>query len=98
MVRRRALNLKFVSPLLVIIPLVLAHPHDEPSQADMDMAMPKTTSTGMVVAAMSSTAVTSPTSTVPVTYFTHSEYSGLMLAHIGLMTVAWFFLLPVGEI
>ncbi|KAL8697500.1 MAG: hypothetical protein Q9224_002282 [Gallowayella concinna] len=40
----------------------------------------------------SSPASTSP---VPSSYFTHSAYSGLMVAHIGLMTVAWFFILPI---
>ncbi|KAL9013522.1 MAG: hypothetical protein Q9173_001781 [Seirophora scorigena] len=29
------------------------------------------------------------------TYFTHSGYSGLLLAHIGLMIVAWVFVLPI---
>ncbi|KAL8774978.1 MAG: hypothetical protein Q9209_000457 [Squamulea sp. 1 TL-2023] len=41
----------------------------------------------------------SPTSgdSVPVssTYFTYSGYSSLILAHIGLMTIAWFFVLPI---
>ncbi|KAL8713959.1 MAG: hypothetical protein Q9220_002105 [cf. Caloplaca sp. 1 TL-2023] len=37
------------------------------------------------------------TTSVPGTmsYFTHSGYSGLILAHIALMTVAWFFVLPI---
>ncbi|KAL8975620.1 MAG: hypothetical protein Q9197_000170 [Variospora fuerteventurae] len=35
---------------------------------------------------------------ISLTYFTHSGYSGLMLAHIGLMTVAWFFVLPIWQI
>ncbi|KAL8732147.1 MAG: hypothetical protein Q9166_002894 [cf. Caloplaca sp. 2 TL-2023] len=35
---------------------------------------------------------------VPPTYFTHSAYSGLMLAHIGFMTIAWFFVLPISVV
>lgn len=32
----------------------------------------------------------------PSSYFSYAPYSGLMLAHILLMTIAWFFILPVG--
>jgi hypothetical protein len=33
----------------------------------------------------------------PVSYFQHGEYSGLIVSHILLMTVAWVFVLPVGR-
>lgn len=33
---------------------------------------------------------------VPHTYFTYPDYSGLMIAHIVLMTVGWLFVLPIG--
>lgn len=36
-------------------------------------------------------------STSPGNYFTYPEYGGLILAHILLMTIAWFFVLPIGE-
>lgn len=36
------------------------------------------------------------TSSVPDSYFTYSDYSGLMMAHIILMTVGWLFVLPIG--
>lgn len=39
--------------------------------------------------------VSSPAS--PSSYFSYAPHSGLMLAHILLMTLAWFFVLPVGE-
>ncbi|KAL9603672.1 MAG: hypothetical protein Q9219_000991 [cf. Caloplaca sp. 3 TL-2023] len=32
------------------------------------------------------------------TYFTHPGSSGLLLAHIGLMTVAWLFILPIAVV
>jgi hypothetical protein len=32
----------------------------------------------------------------PPNYFRHSEHSGLMLAHIVLMSVGWIFILPLG--
>ena len=31
-------------------------------------------------------------------YFAYPEYGGIMMAHIGLMTVAWLFVLPIGEL
>ncbi|KAI4187124.1 MAG: hypothetical protein L6R41_003030 [Letrouitia leprolyta] len=34
---------------------------------------------------------------VPETYFTYSGLSSLMLAHVGLMLAAWFFVLPIGS-
>ena len=33
----------------------------------------------------------------PQSYFAYPYHSGLMLAHIMLMTVAWFFVLPISE-
>ena len=30
-------------------------------------------------------------------YFSYTQASGLMLAHIVVMTVAWFFILPIGK-
>lgn len=38
----------------------------------------------------------SPQDNYPPTYFSHPGYAGLMYAHIGLMVVAWVFVLPVG--
>ena len=33
----------------------------------------------------------------PPTYFSLADHAGLMYAHIGLMTLAWVFILPVGK-
>lgn len=30
-------------------------------------------------------------------YFSYPHFGGLMLAHIALMTIAWFFVLPIGK-
>jgi hypothetical protein len=39
-----------------------------------------------------------PTSTEEVTYYAGlSSHAGLMMAHIGLMVLAWFFVLPLGK-
>jgi hypothetical protein len=34
----------------------------------------------------------------PPTYFTLAEHAGVMYAHIGLMVIAWVFVLPTGEL
>lgn len=33
----------------------------------------------------------------PPTYFAHSDHVGVICTHIALMTLAWVFILPVGE-
>ncbi len=38
-----------------------------------------------------------PQDEYPPTYFAHAPHAGLMYAHIGLMVVAWVFVLPVGK-
>lgn len=35
--------------------------------------------------------------TLPSSYFTYGEHSGLLLVHILVMLVAWFVILPLGE-
>ena len=35
---------------------------------------------------------------LPQSYFAHPEGSGLLTAHIVLMVIAWFFILPIGKI
>lgn len=34
----------------------------------------------------------------PQTYFQYGEHTGVMVAHIVLMTLAWVFILPIGEL
>ena len=39
-----------------------------------------------------------PAESWPMSYFSHGEHSGSMIAHIALMILAWCFILPTGEI
>jgi len=75
--------------LLSNLPTAIAHGHDENTSMDMDGA------------AHTSPAFSSPTSigvTKPLgSYFQYGEHSGLMVAHILLMTLGWVFVLPVGR-
>lgn len=73
--------------LLGALPLALAH-EDESDEGGANLAhLTSTTS----VAALNSSTVEQQS------YFAYSSHGGLMLAHIGLMIVAWFFVLPIGD-
>ena len=78
--------------LLGAVPLALAHGDEsnESGMGGMGAKMAQLTSTSSVAALNSSTVDQQ-------SYFTYQKHGGLMLAHIALMIVAWFFVLPIGE-
>lgn len=67
----------------LLLPLADAHGGDEAMNMDMSMPAP-------------ARPVVNETVYDP-NYFFHPEHRGLMYAHIALMTLAWVFVLPVGE-
>lgn len=72
--------------LLGLASIAVAHGHDEDMNMDMgdsSIARPTITSAANVVA--------------PSSYFRYGEHSGLMIAHIFLMVIAWVFVLPIGR-
>ena len=76
--------------LLGFISSAVAHGHEETGDMNMDMG------------GMSSTRPTVPTAAggamaEPASYFQLKEHTGLMFAHIFLMTIGWVFVLPIGE-
>ncbi len=73
--------------LLVLIPAALAHGHDGDGTMDM--------SVGMDQADVSHPTISNSTEIGLPSYFRLSEYSGLILAHIVLMSAAWIFILPL---
>jgi hypothetical protein len=74
-----------VAALLGLASVAVAHGHDE----DMDMKMGEPS--------MARPTITfGANATVPQTYFRYGEHSGLMMAHIFFMTIAWIFVLPIG--
>ncbi|KAL8739246.1 MAG: hypothetical protein Q9181_000137 [Wetmoreana brouardii] len=81
--------------LLAILPLTLSHEHGGHGQGGMDMGPSMTASTSTAALPMNTVTVPASSKLVLPTYFSHPDYSGLLLAHIGLMTVAWFFILPI---
>lgn len=68
--------------LLALLPLALAHG----DEMDMDMNMDAT----------APVATSEASGDAPLNYFRLTEHSGLMLAHIVIMTISWVFVLPIG--
>jgi len=78
--------------LLSLLPLAIAHGHDGDGETAMDMSMGEAFVPRPTIHANLTPDVSGPPS-----YFQYGEHSGLMVAHIVLMTIAWVFVLPVGE-
>lgn len=87
MVHTSSLRLIGATLLLATTSVVLAHSHDDHAGGTADLG-PASSSTS--AASMNSSSVS------PQSYFTYPA-SGLMLGHIVVMTIAWFFVLPVGK-
>ena len=95
MVHTRSLTVVAALLLLAVLPLSLAHNHESNAGEPIGMGAPEVShldhSTETVSAANMSSSTTSPQS-----FFALHEFGSLMLAHIVLMTIAWFFILPIG--
>ena len=83
-------SLRFIGAtlLLAITSVVLAHGHDDHAG--------ETTDLGLTPSSMSAVSM-NLTSASPQSYFTYPALGGLVLGHIVLMTVAWFFVLPISK-
>ena len=88
MVHTSSLKLIGATLLLATISIVLAHGHDDHPSEMAD--------TGSVPSSLSIATINS-SSVSPQSYFTYPGLNGLMLGHIVLMTVAWFFILPISK-
>lgn len=75
--------------LLGFVSSAVAHGHDE--HGDMNMDMGGMSSSRPTIATASNSTMAEPTS-----YFQLTEHTGLMFAHIVLMTIGWVFVLPIG--
>ena len=79
---------------LLILPLVAAHGDEAPADhLGMDAGGAQSAHDAHSAMQMASLGEYN----VEPSYWRHSEYSGLMLAHVLLMVVSWVFVLPVGE-
>lgn len=88
MVHTSSLRLIRAALLLATTSVVLAHGHDGHAGETADL--------GPAPSSMSAVSMNS-TSVSPQSYFTYPALGGLVLGHIVLMTVAWFFLLPISK-
>ncbi len=76
--------------LLDLVSVALAHGHDENARMEMSNCM------NISEVACPHSSIFNSTETGSPSYFRHPEYSGLMLLHIVLMSIAWIFVLPLG--
>ncbi|KAL8991318.1 MAG: hypothetical protein Q9177_000248 [Variospora cf. flavescens] len=81
--------------ILTAASVAVARSHSDNGASAMSPVISTTISTHPLASTMASPEALTGSAPISLTYFTHSGYSGLMLAHIGLMTVAWFFVLPI---
>lgn len=88
MVHTTSLRLIGATLLLTSTTVVLAHGHDNHAGETTDM--------GPLPSPMSAASMNS-SSALPQSYFAYPAMGGLLLGHIVLMTLAWFFVLPIGE-
>jgi hypothetical protein len=83
-------NVLFLFPLLLgLASITLAHSNDEDAAMDMK-------DSGMSHSGASIHTTVNSTDTQPLSYFRNREHSGLILAHIVLMSVGWIIVLPLG--
>lgn len=88
MLHTRGLTCIAVLTLLGVIPRVLTHGYDNHGAATTGMEP-------LNRSCMSTRA--NVTAGSPQSYFAYPENGALVLAHSGLMIVAWFFIFPIGE-
>lgn len=70
----------------------VANAHDHAKGGNMEMGGSEVSRPVLATAASSPEAIPDPQ-----TYFHYGEHSGVMVAHIVLMTLAWVFILPIGR-
>lgn len=94
MIRPRIYTLIAALSLLEVLGLALAHGHgdDDGEPTDMGAAM-----TIVMTSALPTATANSSGPATGGSYLTHPAMGGTMLGHIVVMTVAWFFMLPIGK-
>lgn len=87
---RKTANAAFIAAFL-LASLANAIPHGD-DHSDMDMSMDMSGHGHNATAQPS----TEPAEDSPMSYFAYGKHSGTIIAHIGLMVLAWCFILPAG--
>jgi len=91
MVHTSQLNLIAALLLVRVLPEVLAPGHDD------FVAMRDSPGTEVHFSNSTTCLANMTVAQSPQSYFAYPEYSGPLLGHIGLMIIAWLFVLPIGE-
>lgn len=78
--------------LFEVVPLVFAHDHGSHSGETQDKEAPPMSNMSLPL----NSTMLNPSHAAPQSYFDWLDFRGLMLAHIVLMVIAWFFVLPIG--
>ncbi len=94
MVQRHSFTIVTAFSLLGLFPIAFGH---GPESHAGDLVRAGMSGGASHTASMSNITMNSMEQVQP-SYFSHSGFSGLMLAHIVSMTIAWFFILPIGEL
>ena len=93
MVQKQLIALSTALSLLEAVPRALAHGDDVYGSEGQGTG---TTMATAIFSTIPSVTANASVSMTPESYFSYPAMSGLMLAHIIIMTVAWFFILPLG--
>lgn len=91
------LEIVLITAVLLLQVLSQAVAHDDGSQVTGSWVMGASEASQPTPSSSAAAFTMSSTSAIPSSYFAYPDFSRLMLAHIALMTIAWFFILPVGE-
>ena len=92
MVYTHKLNLAAALAVSRLVPHVLAHGHGDSLAAEAPSGSHGLFSNG------TSASLNMTLPQIPESYFSYPERSGWMLAHVIFMTIAWFFVLPIGKL
>lgn len=88
--------LYFAAPLL--LSLADALPHDDHHSAGMNMNMDGGMDSGHMSSAASNHTADPEDQDYLMSYFAYQKHSGMIIAHIAIMVLAWVFTLPIGSI
>lgn len=99
---RRTAPAAFTAAFLFLASLTHAIPDGDYHAMNHDMNMDSSSSMHMghghgETAQATATAAVHPAEAWPMSYFSHGEHSGTIIAHIALMILAWCFVLPTGD-
>ena len=95
MVNELSIVLLTAVSLLQVLPRAVAHDHG--THVNSSGGIGALEASQVAPSSSTTASVISATSAIASSYFAYPDFPSLMLAHIVLMGIAWFFILPMGE-